>query len=58
MDRVKPSLDEQELVDILIEAQVLDYFQHLATTIGRPFFTEPKIREIVEDVLKSRRIVR
>jgi len=55
--RVKPPLDEQELVDIFIEAQDPDYFHHLTAAMGRPFHTAIKIGEMVESGLKTGRIV-
>ncbi|XP_049401663.1 uncharacterized protein LOC125865510 [Solanum stenotomum] len=55
--RVKPPLDEQELVDIFIEAQDPNYFHHLTAAMGRPFHTAIKIGEIVESGLKTGRIV-
>ncbi|KAH0717187.1 hypothetical protein KY285_013218 [Solanum tuberosum] len=55
--RVKPPFDEQELVDIFIEAQDPDYFHHLTAAMGRPFHTTIKIGEMVESGLKIGRIV-
>ncbi|XP_010324801.2 uncharacterized protein [Solanum lycopersicum] len=55
--RVKPPLNEQELVDIFIEAQDPDYFHHLTAAMGRPFHTAIKIGEMVESGLKTGRIV-
>ncbi|WMV45394.1 hypothetical protein MTR67_038779, partial [Solanum verrucosum] len=55
--RVKLPLDEQELVDIFIEAQDLDYFHHLTAAMGRPVYTAIKIGEMVESGLKTGRIV-
>ena len=55
--RVKPPLNEQELVDIFIEAQDPDYFHHLTAAMGRPFHTKIKIGESVESGLKKGRIV-
>ena len=55
--RVKPPLNEQELVDIFIEAQDPDYFHHLTAAMGRPFHTTIKIGEMVESGLKTGRIV-
>ncbi|XP_015081378.1 uncharacterized protein LOC107025006 [Solanum pennellii] len=50
-------LNEQELVDIFIEAQDPDYFHHLTYAMGRPFHTAIKIGEMVESGLKTGRIV-
>ncbi|KAH0681210.1 hypothetical protein KY284_022295 [Solanum tuberosum] len=55
--QVKPPLDEQELVDIFIEAQNPNYFYHLTATIGRTFHTLIKIGEMVESGLKTGMIV-
>ncbi|KAH0669899.1 hypothetical protein KY289_024392 [Solanum tuberosum] len=55
--RVKPPLDEQELVNIFIEAQDPNYFHHLTAVMGRPFHTTIKIGEMVESGLKIGRIV-
>ena len=57
--RVKPPLNELELVDIFIEDQDPDpdYFHHLTTPLGRPFHTTIKIGEMVKSGPKTRRIV-
>ncbi|KAH0763564.1 hypothetical protein KY290_019637 [Solanum tuberosum] len=55
--RVKPPLDEQELVDIFVEAQDPNYFHHLIATMGRPFHIVIKIGEMVKSGLKTGRIV-
>ncbi|WMV54533.1 hypothetical protein MTR67_047918 [Solanum verrucosum] len=55
--RVKPPLDEQELVDIFVEAQDPNYFHHLTSAMGRPFHTTIKMGEMVESDLKIGRIV-
>lgn len=55
--RVKPLLDEQELVDIFIEAQYPDYF-HLHIARMGLFHTAIKIGEMVESGLKIGSIVR
>ncbi|XP_069145166.1 uncharacterized protein [Solanum lycopersicum] len=55
--RAKPPLNEQELVDIFIEAQDPDYFHHLTAAMGIPCHTTIKIWEMIESGLKTGRIV-
>ena len=55
--RVKPPLNEKELVDIFIESQHPDYFHHLTAAIGRLFHTTIQIRVMVKSCPKTRRIV-
>ncbi|KAH0737646.1 hypothetical protein KY290_036351 [Solanum tuberosum] len=55
---VKPPLEEQELVYIFIKAQDPDNFHHLTGAMGRLFHTIIKIGEMVENGLKTGRIVR
>ena len=54
--RVKPPLNEKELVDIFIESQHPDYFHHLTAAMGRPFHTAIKIWEMVNSGLIKGRI--
>ncbi|XP_070032647.1 uncharacterized protein [Nicotiana tomentosiformis] len=55
--RVKPPMDNHELITIFLEAQEPDYFQNMMSTMGRPFTEAIKIGEMVENGLKTGRIV-
>ncbi|XP_070029915.1 uncharacterized protein [Nicotiana sylvestris] len=55
--RVKPSMDEVEMVTIFLQAQEADYFQNMMSAMGKPFAKAIKIGEIVENVLKMCRIL-
>ncbi|XP_070036043.1 uncharacterized protein [Nicotiana tomentosiformis] len=51
--RVKPPMDNHELITIFLEAQEPDYFQNMMSAIGRPFVEAIKIGEMVENGLKT-----
>ncbi|XP_070018318.1 uncharacterized protein [Nicotiana sylvestris] len=55
--RVKPPMDNHELITIFLEAQEPDYFQNMMSAMGRPFAEAIKIGEIVENGLKTSRII-
>ncbi|XP_070002547.1 uncharacterized protein [Nicotiana sylvestris] len=55
--RVIPPMEEKEMVEYFLQAQEPTYFGHLITTVGRSFNDVVKMREIVEDGLKSSKIM-
>ncbi|XP_070012993.1 uncharacterized protein [Nicotiana sylvestris] len=55
--RVKPPMDNHELITIFLEAQEPDYFQNMMSAMGRPFVEAIKIGEMVENGLKTGRII-
>ncbi|XP_070009740.1 uncharacterized protein [Nicotiana sylvestris] len=55
--RVKPPMDNHELITVFLEAQEPDYFQNMMFAMGRPFAEAIKIGEMVENGLKTGRIV-
>ncbi|XP_070028745.1 uncharacterized protein [Nicotiana sylvestris] len=55
--RVKPSMDEIEMVSIFLQAQEADYFQNMMFVMGKPFAEAIKIGEMVENGLKTGRIL-
>ncbi|XP_070002931.1 uncharacterized protein [Nicotiana sylvestris] len=55
--RVKPPMDNHELITVFLEAQEPDYFQNMMSAMGRPFAKAIKIGEMVENGLKTGRIV-
>ncbi|XP_070022512.1 uncharacterized protein [Nicotiana sylvestris] len=55
--RVKPLMDNHELITVFLEAQEPDYFQNMMSAMGRPFAEAIKIGEMVENSLKTGRIV-
>ncbi|XP_070049078.1 uncharacterized protein [Nicotiana tomentosiformis] len=55
--RVKPPLDETEMVNVFLQAQEADYFQNMMSAMGKPFAEAIKIREMVENGLKTGRII-
>ncbi|XP_009788630.2 uncharacterized protein [Nicotiana sylvestris] len=55
--RVKSPMDNHELITIFLEAQEPDYFQNMMSAIGRPFAEAIKIGEMVENGLKTGRII-
>ncbi|XP_070048872.1 uncharacterized protein [Nicotiana tomentosiformis] len=54
--RVKPSMDDHELITVFLQAQDPDYFQNMMSAMGRPFWKAIKIGEMVENGLKTERI--
>nr|XP_016445893.1 PREDICTED: uncharacterized protein LOC107771083 [Nicotiana tabacum] len=55
--RVKPQMDEVEMVTIFLQAQEPDYFQNMMSSMGKPFAEAIKIEEMVENGLKMGRIL-
>ncbi|XP_070005916.1 uncharacterized protein [Nicotiana sylvestris] len=55
--RVNPPMKEKEMVEYFLQAQEPTYFGHLITAVGRPFNDVVKIREMIEDGLKSSKIM-
>ncbi|KAM3377038.1 hypothetical protein P3S68_009451 [Capsicum galapagoense] len=55
--RVRPLIKESEIIDIFLQAQELDYFHHLLSTIGNIFIEVIKIGEMVESGIKSEKII-
>ncbi|XP_070046213.1 uncharacterized protein [Nicotiana tomentosiformis] len=55
--RVKPPMDEAEMVNVFLQAQEADYFQNMMSVMGKPFAEAIKIGEMVENGLKTGRIV-
>ncbi|XP_075101833.1 uncharacterized protein LOC142177260 [Nicotiana tabacum] len=53
--RVKPPMDDTEIVTIFLQAQEADYFQNMMSAMGKPFAEAIKIGEMVENGLKSGR---
>ncbi|XP_070031401.1 uncharacterized protein [Nicotiana tomentosiformis] len=51
--RVKPPMDETEMVNVFLQAQEADYFQNMMSTMGKPFAEAIKIGEMVENGLKT-----
>ncbi|XP_070032927.1 uncharacterized protein [Nicotiana tomentosiformis] len=56
--RVKPPMDNHELITIFLEAQEPDYFQNMMSAMSRPFAEAIKIGEMVKNGLKTDRILR
>ncbi|KAM3327189.1 hypothetical protein P3S67_002315 [Capsicum chacoense] len=55
--RVRSSIKESEMIDIILQAQEPDYFHHLISTIGNTFSEVIKIGEMVESGIKSEKII-
>uniref|UniRef100_A0A1S3XKV6 Retrotransposon gag domain-containing protein n=1 Tax=Nicotiana tabacum TaxID=4097 RepID=A0A1S3XKV6_TOBAC len=55
--RVKPPMDEVEMVTTFLQAQESDYFQNMMSAMGKPFAEAIKIGEMVENGLKTGRIL-
>ena len=55
--RVKPPLKDQELIDVFLQTQESDYFHHLLAAVGKPFAEAIKIGEMVENGIKSGKIM-
>ncbi|XP_070040778.1 uncharacterized protein [Nicotiana tomentosiformis] len=55
--RVKPPMDETEMVNVFLQAQEADYFQNMMSVMGKPFAEAIKIGEMVENGLKTGRII-
>ncbi|XP_019242213.1 PREDICTED: uncharacterized protein LOC109222301 [Nicotiana attenuata] len=55
--RVKPPMKEVEMIDYFLQAQDPDYLHYMLAAIGKPFAEAIKIGEIVENGMKSGKIV-
>ncbi|XP_070004589.1 uncharacterized protein [Nicotiana sylvestris] len=55
--RVKPPMDEIEMVTVFLQAQEVDYFQNMMSALGKSFAKAIKIGEMVENSLKTGRIL-
>ncbi|XP_070045061.1 uncharacterized protein [Nicotiana tomentosiformis] len=55
--RVKPPMDDHELINVFLQAQDPDYFQNMMSAMGRPLSEVIKIGEMVENGLKTGRII-
>ncbi|XP_070019690.1 uncharacterized protein [Nicotiana sylvestris] len=51
--RVKPPMDEIEMVAVFLQAQEADYFQNMMSAMGKPSAEAIKIREMVENNLET-----
>ncbi|KAM3289557.1 hypothetical protein P3S67_017845 [Capsicum chacoense] len=54
---VRPSIKKSEMIDIFLKAQEPDYFHHLLYTIGSTFAEVIKVGEMVENGIKSGKII-
>ncbi|XP_070047501.1 uncharacterized protein [Nicotiana tomentosiformis] len=55
--RVKPPMKEAEMIDYFLQAQDPDYLHYMLAAIGKPFAEAINIGEIVENDMKSGKIV-
>ncbi|PHU17722.1 hypothetical protein BC332_13417 [Capsicum chinense] len=55
--RVKPPVKESKIVEVFIQAQDETYYQHLLPVLDKPFIEVLKIGEMIENGIKSDRIV-
>ncbi|XP_070020713.1 uncharacterized protein [Nicotiana sylvestris] len=55
--RAKPPMDDHELITIFIQAQEPDYFQYMTSAVGKSFPEAIKMGEMVENGLKTGRII-
>ncbi|XP_070036165.1 uncharacterized protein [Nicotiana tomentosiformis] len=55
--RVKPPMDETEMVTVFLQDQEVDYFQNMISGMGKPFAGAIKIGEMVQNNLKTARIL-
>nr|XP_016503718.1 PREDICTED: uncharacterized protein LOC107821781 [Nicotiana tabacum] len=55
--RVKPPMDENEMVSVFLQAPEADYFSNMMSAMGKPFAEALKIGEMVENGLKTSRIL-
>ncbi|XP_070017142.1 uncharacterized protein [Nicotiana sylvestris] len=55
--RVKPPMDEIEMVTVFLQALEADYFQNMMSAMGKLFAEAIKIGEMVESGLKTGRIL-
>ncbi|XP_070014216.1 uncharacterized protein [Nicotiana sylvestris] len=55
--RVKPPMNEIGMASVFLQAQEADYYQNMMSAIGKPFADAIKISEMVENGLKTGRIL-
>ncbi|KAF3623403.1 putative cell differentiation protein RCD1 -like protein [Capsicum annuum] len=55
--RVKSTMKESKIVEAFIQAQDETYYQHLLPALGKTFFGVLKMGEMIEDGIKTGRIV-
>ncbi|KAM3362516.1 hypothetical protein P3S68_017370 [Capsicum galapagoense] len=55
--RVKPPMKESKIVEVFIQAQDEKYYQHLLPALGKPFIEVLKMGEMIEEGIKTGRIV-
>ncbi|XP_070006072.1 uncharacterized protein [Nicotiana sylvestris] len=55
--RVKPPMDDHELITVFFKVQEPDYFQNMMSVVGKSFSKAIKMGEIVENGLKTGRII-
>ena len=55
--KIKLPMKDYELMDVFLQAQEPDYFHYLLAAMGKPFAEVIKIGEIVENGIKSGKIV-
>ncbi|KAM3251761.1 hypothetical protein P3L10_005831 [Capsicum annuum] len=55
--RVKPPMKESKIVEVFIQAQDETYYQHLLSALGKPFIEVLKMGEMIEEGIKTGRIV-
>ncbi|XP_047249421.1 uncharacterized protein LOC124890097 [Capsicum annuum] len=55
--RVKPPMKESKIVELFIQAQDETYYQHLLPTLGKLFIEVLKMGEMIEEGIKTGRIV-
>lgn len=51
--RVRPLMDESEMIIVFLQAQEVNYFQNMMSAMGKPFAEAIKIGEMVENGLKT-----
>ncbi|KAM3321586.1 hypothetical protein P3S67_002737 [Capsicum chacoense] len=55
--RVKSQMKESNIVEMFIQVQYETYYQHLLLALGKPFIEVLKMREMIEEGIKTGRIV-
>ncbi|KAM3325394.1 hypothetical protein P3S67_000519 [Capsicum chacoense] len=55
--RVKPPMKESKIVEAFIQVQDETYYQHLLPALGKPFIEVLKMGEMIEDGIKTGRIM-
>ncbi|XP_075113020.1 uncharacterized protein LOC142182634 [Nicotiana tabacum] len=55
--RVTPPMDDPELITVFLQAQEPDYFQNMVSTVGKSFSEAIKMGEMVENGLKTGKII-